>query len=120
MNLGAGRKWKVINPGKKNALGESVGFLLVPGENAVPYASPSSWIRKRAGFLNAHLWVTAYAPGQQYAAGTYVNQNKGGEGLPKWVQANRSLDNRDVVLWYTLGVTHIPRPEEWPVMSVHR
>jgi primary-amine oxidase len=119
MNLAAGRKWKVINPGKKNELGESVGFLLVPGENAVPYASPSSWIRKRAGFLNAHLWVTAYDPAEQYAAGTYINQNKGGEGLPKWVQANRSLENRDVVLWYTLGVTHIPRPEEWPVMSVH-
>ena len=24
--------------------------------------------------------------------------------------------NQDVVVWYTLGITHIPRPEEWPVM----
>ena len=23
-----------------------------------------------------------------------------------------------VVVWYTMGVTHIPRPEEWPVMPV--
>ena len=23
-----------------------------------------------------------------------------------------------MVLWYTMGVTHIPRPEEWPVMPV--
>jgi primary-amine oxidase len=30
------------------------------------------------------------------------------------------VDNTDVVVWYTFGVTHIPRPEEWPVMPVHR
>ena len=23
-----------------------------------------------------------------------------------------------MVLWYTMGLTHIPRPEEWPVMTV--
>ena len=22
------------------------------------------------------------------------------------------------MLWYTFGVTHIPRPEDWPVMPV--
>ena len=30
-----------------------------------------------------------------------------------------SIDNRDVVLWYTMGITHNPRPEDWPVMPVH-
>ncbi len=23
-----------------------------------------------------------------------------------------------MVVWYTFGVTHIPRPEDWPVMPV--
>jgi primary-amine oxidase len=24
----------------------------------------------------------------------------------------------DVVLWHTFGLTHFPRPEDWPVMPV--
>jgi primary-amine oxidase len=42
-----------------------------------------------------------------------------GDGLPAWTQAKRSIENRDIVLWYTMGITHIPRPEDWPVMPVH-
>ena len=45
-----------------------------------------------------------YAPDEQYAAG----------------EADRAIVDTDVVLWFTLGVTHIPRPEDWPYMSVHR
>jgi primary-amine oxidase len=52
------------------------------------------------------------------AAGAYPNQSRGGEGLPRWAADNEPLVNQDVVVWYTLGVTHVPRPEEWPVMPV--
>jgi primary-amine oxidase len=120
MNFASARKWKIINPTNKNTLGAPTGYLLFPGENAVPFAAPTSSVRKRAGFLNAHLWATPYAQDEMYAAGFYVNQSKGGEGLPKWTKANRPIDNQDLVVWYTLGVTHIPRPEEWPVMTVHK
>lgn len=119
LNLASSRKWKVINADARNTLGEPTGYILVPGENAVPYAAPDSSVRRRAAFVNAHLWVTPYEPSELFAAGSYVNQHPGGEGLPRWTKANRPLVNEDVVLWYTLGVTHIPRPEEWPVMPVH-
>jgi primary-amine oxidase len=120
LDLAASRKWKVINTSVKNALGLPVGYMLIPGENAVPYAASDSWIRQRAGFTNAHLWVTAYDPTQMNAAGEYPNQSRGGEGLPAWTRANRSIENQDIVLWYTMGITHLARPEEWPVMPVHR
>jgi primary-amine oxidase len=120
LNLASNRNWKVINPSVKNGLGQLVGYMLVPGENAVSYAAPTSAMRQRAGFLNAHLWVTPYDPVQMNAAGYYINQSKGGEGLPKWTSANRAIENQDIVVWYTMGTTHIPRPEEWPVMPVHR
>jgi primary-amine oxidase len=120
LHLATGRKWKVINPCEKNSLGQSVGYTLVPGENAVPFIAPNTPLGQRAGFMFSHVWVTPYDPAQMNAAGPYVYHDKGSDGLPRWTAANRSVDNVDVVLWYTLGVTHIPRPEEWPVMPVHR
>jgi len=120
LNLASNRTWKVINPNVRNALGGPVGYALLPGENAVPFNSPDSWVRKRAGFISAPIWFTPYDPAEMHAAGEYPNQSPGGEGLPKWTAANRSIQNQDVVLWYTMGITHIPRPEEWPVMPVHK
>jgi primary-amine oxidase len=118
LDLAASRKWIVTNPGALNALGQPTGFALLPGENALPYAQPDSWVRKRAGFLNAHVWVTPYSDSERYAGGDYPNQSRGGDGLAQWTAGDRSIDNRDVVLWYTMGMTHNPRPEDWPVMPV--
>ena len=118
MDLAASRRW-IVQSNTRNALGQFTGYALLPGENAVPYALPDSWLRKRAGFLNAHIWVTPYDADEMYAAGDYPYQSKGGDGLPKWTAGNRSVDNRDVVLWYVMGITHNPRPEDWPVMPTH-
>lgn len=120
LNLATHRRWRVINPTAKNALGQPTGYLLFTGENSVPLPGINSAVRKRAGFFNSHLWVTPQAPDEIHAAGLYINQGKGGDGLPKWAKQNRPLENQDVVLWYTFGVTHIPRPEDWPVMPVHK
>src|SRR5262245_35293807 len=114
------RTWKVINPAVKSELGRPVGYELIPGDNAVPLAAPASSTRRRAGFTDAHLWVTPHHPAQQYAAGDYPNQNAIPDGLPQWTKANRHVENVDIVLWYTVGVTHLPRTEDWPVMPVHR
>jgi primary-amine oxidase len=119
LDLASSRKWIVVNPGAKNQLGQPTGYALLPGENAIPFALPDSWVRKRAGLLSHHIWVTPYTPGEFYAAGDYPNQSKGGDGLPRWTSANRAIDGKDVVLWYTMGITHNPRPEDWPVMPVH-
>ena len=118
LNLLTSRRWLVVNASAVNALGQPTGYALVPGENAVPFAQADSWIRKRAGFLNSHLWVTPYRADERYAGGDYPNQSHGGDGLPKWTGANRSIDNQDLVVWYTIGITHNPRPEDWPVMPV--
>ena len=119
LNLDSSRKWIVTNPGVSNALGHPVGYALLPGENAKPFAQPDAWVRKRARFLDAHLWVTPYVPSEIYAGGAYANQSRGDDGLAKWAAANRNIDNKDVVVWYNLGITHNPRPEDWPVMPTY-
>ncbi|MGQ0540379.1 MAG: primary-amine oxidase [Blastocatellia bacterium] len=118
MDMQFARVWTVVNTMAKNSLGQPSGFILVPGSNSVPYMSPESSVRKRAQFVNNHFWATRYNSGELYPAGVYPNQSKGDDGLPRFVANNESLENQDVVVWYTLGVTHIPRPEEWPVMPV--
>lgn len=60
--------------------------------------------------------MTPFHEKEAYAAGDFPNQSEGGDGLSKWVQANRSVENTDVVFWYSFGHTHIPRPEDYPVM----
>lgn len=120
MRLATNRTWKIANTCSSNPLGQPTGYVLVPGENSVPHAAEKSFFRRHAAFVNYHLWVTPYRPEEQYAAGDYVNGGPPGEGLPKWTSANREIEDTDVVVWYTLGVTHVPRPEEWPLMPVHR
>jgi len=118
MNMPTARTWVVENMAEKTALGTHPGYVLVPGVNSIPYVAPTSQVRKRAGFINHQFWVTRYHDGEMYAGGVYPNQSLGGAGLTSWVANNESLSNQDVVVWYTMGITHIPRPEEWPVMPV--
>jgi primary-amine oxidase len=118
MDMGAARTWQVVNPAAQNSLGHHTSYILVPGPNAVPYIAPASPVRKRAGFISNHFWATRQKPGELYAAGPYPNQSTGDNGLTKWIADDESLTGQDVVVWYTLGITHIPRPEEWPIMGV--
>jgi primary-amine oxidase len=115
----AARAWVVSNATKTNSLGDPTSYMLVPGETAYPYLHPEAPVRQRAGFINAHLWGTDYQDGQLNAAGYYPNQSTKDSGLTEWTRDDASLEQKDLVIWYTFGVTHNPRPEEWPVMPSH-
>ena len=113
------RYWKVVNPERKNGLGKPVAWKLLPSASPTLLADDHSIMAKRAGFAKHNLWVTQFEEGAFNAAGDYPNLlNKGGDGLPKWIEANRQLESKDLVVWHTTGVTHMPRPEDWPVMPV--
>jgi primary-amine oxidase len=114
------RTWHVVNPDKRNAVGEPVGYALFPEGLPTLLADPESSIARRAAFATRHLWVTRYDPDERYSAGDFVNQHAGGAGLPAYAAADRDLVGQDVVVWHTFGLTHVPRPEDWPIMPVDR
>jgi primary-amine oxidase len=112
------RTWRIVNPSSRNRLGEPVAYKLIPGSTPTLLAHADSSIGRRAGFATENLWVTPWAPDERRPAGDHPNQHAGGDGLPRWTAADRSLVDTDVVVWHTFGVTHVPRPEDWPVMPV--
>lgn len=112
------RYWRIANPTIENRFGEPVAYRLVPRENVLPFAREDSSLRRRAAFTTRHLWVTPRRPDERFAAGDYPNQSRLDQGLGKWTTADRSLLDEELVVWYTLGSHHVPRPEEWPIMPV--
>ncbi len=112
------RAWFISNTERRNRMGRPTSYVLYPTESPVLLAGAESSIAKRAEFATKHLFVTQYDPAERYAAGDFVHQNPGGDGITKFTAADRSVDGEDIVLWHTFGPTHFPRPEDWPVMPV--
>jgi len=117
-DAGVDRVWHISNPESLNRLGRPVAYALHPEGKPALLADPGSSVAARAAFATKHLWVTAHDPAERYPAGDFVNQHPGGAGLPAYAAADRDLDGQDLVVWHTFGLTHAPRPEDWPIMPV--
>jgi len=112
------RTWRIANRGRRNSLGQPTAYKLLAGATPTLLAGPDSSIGRRAAFAAHNLWVTPFAEDERRAAGDYPNQHEGSPGLPEWTAQDRPVVDTDIVLWHTFGITHVPRPEDWPVMPV--
>jgi primary-amine oxidase len=110
--------WRFVNNDNHDPYGYPTSFEIMPGVTAATLLPGDEWPQKRAGFSSHQLWVTPYDPSEFYAAGVYVSGSKGSDGLQEWIKKNRSIQNTDIVAWYTLGFHHVPRPEDWPQMPI--
>jgi primary-amine oxidase len=113
---GAAEIWRIVNPNLTDQLGRQPGYELRAGHEATSLLPPDDVAQRRAGFSGAPLWITAYDPHELYAAGPYPNQSSADAGLPAYAAQHRAVANADIVLWYTLGFHHLPRPEDWPLL----
>ena len=108
--------FRVESSSRENSLGNPTSYQLMPGHSDLSLLDPEEPQQQRASFSGSALWVTRYKPDENFAAGTYPNQNRLVEGLPKFVADHESVANTDLVLWYTVGFHHQTRSEDYPVM----
>lgn len=111
------RSWTIYNPASASRAGRPAGYMIMPGENAMaefPLRREASTV----GFAFHHFWVTPLRDHQLYAAGAYPDQAKNDYRDTLYYYANNdSIYNKDIVVWYSLGATHAPRVEDYPLMT---
>ncbi len=111
------RTWTIVNPSSRGPTGAPVGYEVVPNGNAST-VYPRSREMGPAGFTFHHLWVTPYRNGELFADGRFPNQATPRDLDSLYHYANHeTIYDRDIVIWYSLGETHVPRVEDYPLMS---
>jgi len=123
----AERRWKIANLSRTHyASGQPSSYQIVMKGGSLPLmAKNDSWIARRASFAHKALWVVRDVEGpgggRMWPSGKHVPQTREEpkDSVGKWVSEGQgSINNEDIVLYLTVGTTHIPRPEDWPVMPV--
>ncbi|KAL3431918.1 copper amine oxidase [Aspergillus tetrazonus] len=115
------RVFKIRNDSQINPITyKPVSYKLVAAPSQMLLANPKSFGHARAVFATKPIWVTKYRDGELFAGGEFTNQSKKSEGVEGWVSRNENVEDEDLVLWHTFGLTHNPRIEDFPVMPIER
>ncbi|KAH9984351.1 copper amine oxidase [Russula vinacea] len=122
------RRWRIVSAGKRHhASGEPTGYSIgIKGGATVALQRPEGWVGRRATFARNTLWVVREKEdtregGRMWPSGKYVQaREEPADSLARWVRddGDENIENEDVLVFVTVGTTHIPRPEDWPVMPV--
>jgi primary-amine oxidase len=111
-----GEAWRLSNPNVKTGLKYNPSYWINSGHQATSVLDPTDPPQARAGFSAHTLWATRYKPDELWSAGLFPNLSHGGDGLPDYVKDAEPIANSDIVLWYTMGFRHAPKPEDFPIL----
>ncbi|KAI3406281.1 AMO2 [Candida oxycetoniae] len=113
------RAYKIINENVINPVAKTpVGYKIELPARQMLLADDTSFNTKRAKYATQQMWVTKYRDDQLFAAGEFTNQSQKDTGIAVWANGVDDVRNEDIVVWATMGFTHIPRVEDFPVMPV--
>ena len=111
-----GEAYRVSNPNTKTNLKFNPSYWIHGGHATTSILAPDDPPQQRADFSAHEMWISKYNPNELWAAGEYPNLSHGGDGLPQFVKDKQSLENEDIVVWYTMGFRHAPKPEDFPIL----
>lgn len=119
------RSWDMFNPKSINPYsGKPASYKLVSTFCPPVLAKEGSLVRKRAPWAEHSMNVVPYKDeeggyGRLWPSGDHVPQwsGDGARGMRKWIgDGTDAIENTDIVLFHTFGITHFPSPEDFPVM----
>ncbi|KAF7591048.1 hypothetical protein BBP40_002008 [Aspergillus hancockii] len=120
LDLTKSRTYRIIHPSRINSVsGKPVGYKLhaLPSQKLI--MGPETFSHKCDLFPTKPIWVTSYQAGELWPAGEFTSQSRVDTGLDVWTQRNENIENEDVVLWHTFGVTHITPPDgNFPIAAL--
>lgn len=120
-NVDTARVFKIRNDSIINKVsGFPVSYKIKTLATQGMIMSPESFNNRRAKFSDHAVWVTKYQDDELYPAGEFTNQSRYSEGVEIWSDRGDDVRDSDVVFWHTFGLTHNPRPEDFPIMPVER
>ncbi|KFK31964.1 hypothetical protein AALP_AA6G182600 [Arabis alpina] len=109
-------EFHIINSNKTTRVGNPTGYKVVPRATAASLLDHDDPPQKRGAFTNNQIWVTPYNKSEQWAGGLLTYQSHGDDTLAVWSDRDRDIENKDIVVWYTLGFHHVPCQEDFPIM----
>ena len=115
-----GRTWRIVSTEQANRFGRPTGYTLYPEAAPALLADPESPWPSGPGSRP----TTCGSPGTtRPTAGrraTSSTRTRAERASPPSSPATRTSTAPTSSSWHTFGPTHVPRPEDWPVMPVAR
>ncbi|RBR12028.1 hypothetical protein FVER53590_04368 [Fusarium verticillioides] len=111
-----GAMYAVVNKDEKNPYGENPGYRIVPASGVAYLTVQNSSITgKAAHHTTHHLYVTRQKDNETYAAGAYnsLTPEDPQVDFDKYFNGE-SLDQEDIVVWFNLGMHHMPHTGDLP------